>query len=347
MATDAAPQPATLPTRASGYAWYVLGILFVVYILNFVDRQIISILAEDIKRDLHLKDEDLGFPVRHRVRRVLLPVRDSAWSARRQLDPRSPHDARVGIVVEHDRAVRVRAEWRHARRCPDRRRHRRGDRQSVGLFADLGLLSEAAARDRARDLFVGPVRRRRTCRSRIGGADRPALEPRLSRWRTVRAARLAGGVHDAVGIPGLGPRARSIATLREPIRGAVEGLPEPPSVIPRRSRNSSPSSSRSCHRLTLDRRGDAAGAACACWSICSGSGSSLVGHRGDAVASRSASPGRNGSPIGHRRLCGVFVGHVRSSAAIRRPSRLIVGNPGLPVSVVIAYGLNAFVSLCA
>ena len=51
----------TSETRASGYAWYVLGILFLVYILNFIDRQVISILAEDIKRDLGLKDEDLGF----------------------------------------------------------------------------------------------------------------------------------------------------------------------------------------------------------------------------------------------------------------------------------------------
>ena len=47
--------------RVSRYAWLVLGILFLVYVLNFVDRQIISILAEDIKRDLNLKDEDLGF----------------------------------------------------------------------------------------------------------------------------------------------------------------------------------------------------------------------------------------------------------------------------------------------
>lgn len=47
--------------KAPAYAWYVLTILFVVYVLNFVDRQIISILAEDIKRDLNLRDEDLGF----------------------------------------------------------------------------------------------------------------------------------------------------------------------------------------------------------------------------------------------------------------------------------------------
>jgi len=47
--------------RTPGYAWYVLGILVLVYILNFIDRQLISILAEDIKRDLHMRDEDLGF----------------------------------------------------------------------------------------------------------------------------------------------------------------------------------------------------------------------------------------------------------------------------------------------
>lgn len=47
--------------RATPYAWYALGILFLVYSLNFVDRQILSILAEGIKRDLGMRDEDLGF----------------------------------------------------------------------------------------------------------------------------------------------------------------------------------------------------------------------------------------------------------------------------------------------
>lgn len=46
---------------ASGYSWYVLGVLVVVYILNFIDRQILSILAVDIKRDLALTDDQLGF----------------------------------------------------------------------------------------------------------------------------------------------------------------------------------------------------------------------------------------------------------------------------------------------
>lgn len=47
--------------NASSYSWYVLGVLFLVYVLNFIDRQIISILANDIKADLGLTDADLGF----------------------------------------------------------------------------------------------------------------------------------------------------------------------------------------------------------------------------------------------------------------------------------------------
>jgi len=47
--------------KVPAYSWYALGVLVLVYVLNFVDRQILSILAEDIKRDLHLNDADLGF----------------------------------------------------------------------------------------------------------------------------------------------------------------------------------------------------------------------------------------------------------------------------------------------
>ena len=47
--------------QATGYSWYVLGVLVVVYILNFIDRQVLSILAVDIKADLDLTDSDMGF----------------------------------------------------------------------------------------------------------------------------------------------------------------------------------------------------------------------------------------------------------------------------------------------
>jgi MFS family permease len=47
--------------RVPAYSWYVLFTLVVVYIFNFIDRQILSILAVDIKRDLDLTDAQLGF----------------------------------------------------------------------------------------------------------------------------------------------------------------------------------------------------------------------------------------------------------------------------------------------
>lgn len=43
------------------YAKYVLFVLMLVYVFNFIDRQILSILAEDIKADLGISDADLGF----------------------------------------------------------------------------------------------------------------------------------------------------------------------------------------------------------------------------------------------------------------------------------------------
>jgi len=43
------------------YAAYVLAVLALVYVFNFLDRQILSILAERIKADLHLSDAQIGF----------------------------------------------------------------------------------------------------------------------------------------------------------------------------------------------------------------------------------------------------------------------------------------------
>jgi MFS family permease len=59
----ATPQPSLLADKlyvGSRYANYVLIVLTIVYVFNFVDRQIISILAEDIKSDLKVTDAQLG-----------------------------------------------------------------------------------------------------------------------------------------------------------------------------------------------------------------------------------------------------------------------------------------------
>jgi MFS family permease len=51
---------ASVAKMSAGYRRYVLFLLLIVYILNFLDRQIINILAEPIKRDLGLMDWQLG-----------------------------------------------------------------------------------------------------------------------------------------------------------------------------------------------------------------------------------------------------------------------------------------------
>lgn len=58
-----APQLAPQPEHEIGgrYARYVLGVLVLVYVFNFIDRQILSILAEEIKADLGLSDAQIGF----------------------------------------------------------------------------------------------------------------------------------------------------------------------------------------------------------------------------------------------------------------------------------------------
>ena len=43
------------------YGRYVLFVLIIVYIFNFIDRQILSILAEEIKMDLGIGDAEIGF----------------------------------------------------------------------------------------------------------------------------------------------------------------------------------------------------------------------------------------------------------------------------------------------
>lgn len=42
------------------YPYVVLGVLLIVYVLNYLDRQLVSILAEPIKQDLGLSDTQLG-----------------------------------------------------------------------------------------------------------------------------------------------------------------------------------------------------------------------------------------------------------------------------------------------
>lgn len=57
MATDTLPPPATQPAARPGF---VLGMLCFVYVLNFLDRQLLSILAKPIQDALQITDGQLG-----------------------------------------------------------------------------------------------------------------------------------------------------------------------------------------------------------------------------------------------------------------------------------------------
>jgi MFS family permease len=48
------------PTATLAYRSYVLAVLVIVYTFNFIDRQIVGILAVPIKTELHLSDSQLG-----------------------------------------------------------------------------------------------------------------------------------------------------------------------------------------------------------------------------------------------------------------------------------------------
>ena len=54
-----APSPAS-PARPSAQAWVALGMLCFIYVLNFLDRSLLSILAKPIEDMLHITDGQLG-----------------------------------------------------------------------------------------------------------------------------------------------------------------------------------------------------------------------------------------------------------------------------------------------
>jgi predicted MFS family arabinose efflux permease len=94
------PGAAARAPASRAEARFVLGLLFVVYVFNFIDRQILSILVEPIKRDLGVSDTAMGFltggafavfytfagiPIARfadrSVRRTVIAVGCAVWSA--------------------------------------------------------------------------------------------------------------------------------------------------------------------------------------------------------------------------------------------------------------------------
>ncbi|HUI81653.1 MAG TPA: MFS transporter [Bryobacteraceae bacterium] len=53
-------EAATNTGHGLGYAWYVVIALTAIYMLGFVDRQVLSLLVRPIKQDLHISDTSVG-----------------------------------------------------------------------------------------------------------------------------------------------------------------------------------------------------------------------------------------------------------------------------------------------
>lgn len=60
MRIDSAPGAAVSYGQPGARAWFVLGILCFVYVLNFLDRQLLSILAKPIQDEIGVTDGQLG-----------------------------------------------------------------------------------------------------------------------------------------------------------------------------------------------------------------------------------------------------------------------------------------------
>lgn len=217
-------QPGAEP-KTERYAWFVLAVLFLVYILNFIDRQIISILAEDIKRDLGLRDEDLGFlygtafgvfyalfgiPLGrladnwHRVRLLTLGL--ALWSAMTMVSGLSRSGgmlagARVGVGIGEATAApaaySLLSDW-----FPRRLRATALAIYSAGLYVGGGI-----------SLGLGGLIVANWTRAFPDGGPFG-----LVGWQAAFMI---------VGLPGLA-LALLVAMLREPARGLSEGLPPPP-----------------------------------------------------------------------------------------------------------------------
>ncbi|RYD91959.1 MAG: MFS transporter, partial [Sphingomonadales bacterium] len=230
MATASdAPEP---QAKASPYAWYVLFILFLVYALNFIDRQILTILAPHIRKDLGLSQADIGFlygtafgvfyalfgiPLGrladnwHRVR--LMTIGLALWSTMTAISGLAKNGlelagARIGVGVGEatasPSAYSLISDW-----FPKRQRATALAIYSAGIYFGGGF-----------SLFIGG-----------SIADNWNLAyPQGGPWGLVgwQAAFMA------VGLPGL-LLALWVYTLREPLRGQSEGMVTPKHPAPFKS----------------------------------------------------------------------------------------------------------------
>lgn len=219
-------EPAQAPIRVSTYGWYALFVLVLVYIINFIDRQIISILAQDIKADLHLDDAQIGFlygtafAVFYALFGIPLGRLADSWYRGRLIA--------IGLTL-----------WSSMTALS-------GFATSFGMLATARIgvgIGEASASPAAYSMISDyfPKEKRATALSIYsaglyigGGLSLPIGGLVSSRWNAAWPNPLEApfglvgwqAAFLAVGIPGL-LLALWVLSLREPQRGASDGLPQP------------------------------------------------------------------------------------------------------------------------
>lgn len=212
--------------RAGGYAWYALFVLVLVYAVNFIDRQILSILVGDIRQSLDVSAAQVGFlygtafAVFYALFGIPLGRLADSWYRGRLMA--------IGLALWSSMTVASGFATSFA-----------------GLAAArIGVgIGEASASPAAFSMISDsfPKERRATALSiyssglYIGGAlALPIGGAVLSRWerRWPDAATAPLGLEGwqaafiAVGLPGL-LLALWVLSLREPPRGASDGMPAP------------------------------------------------------------------------------------------------------------------------
>ncbi|MEE4349974.1 MAG: MFS transporter [Pacificimonas sp.] len=212
----------------SPYAYYVLGVLVLVYMLNFIDRQILSILAEDIKADLGIDDAQMGFlygtafavfyalfgiPLGRLadmwVRKRLMAIGLFVWSTMTALSGLAQNfaqiaGARIGVGIG-EAAASPCAFSMLSDYFPKESRATALAIYSGGLYLGGGV-----------SLFIGGAIAENWNAAYPGGLDTIGIN--IVGWQAAFMA---------VGIPGI-LVALWVATLREPLRGMSEGFVEPP-----------------------------------------------------------------------------------------------------------------------
>lgn len=222
-------KPTNTEQPVPAYNWYALGVLVIVYVLNFVDRQILSILANDIKADLGVSDDYLGFlygtafavfyalfgiplgKLADSWKRVkLLAIGLMLWSTMTALSGFAKNAgtltvARIGVGVGEatasPSAYSLISDW-----FPARLRATALAIYSSGLYIGGGV-----------SLLIGGLIVENWNAAYPGGGPYGIVG-----WQ---AAFLS------VGIPGL-LLAIWVLTLREPVRGAIDGLETPEDPAP-------------------------------------------------------------------------------------------------------------------